>query len=159
LEHWRHQHRQRATGGWWALAGFSFQASAFLLRFFKQLEDGTTEPGRLAEMEQLSDILCPQDGRLTLIQVKRTLSRASLIAALEEAYLITDLCRRETPALLERLRFQIACRKKGTPLTIADLSMADVIETKGNTESWQAMLRQFDAAAPIIEEPEALDQL
>lgn len=159
LERWRHQHRKRAEGGWWSLAGFSFQASAFLLRFFPQLEKGTTEPGQLAEMEQLSDILCPQDGRLTLIQVKRTLDKASLVAALEEAYLITDLCRRETPALLGRLRFQIACRRKDTPLNVADLSMSDVIKADGDTESWQAMLRQFDALNPIIEEPDTLDQL
>jgi hypothetical protein len=159
LEHWRYQHRKRAEGGWWSLAGFSFQASVFLLRFFRQLENGTTEPGQLAEMEKLSDILCPLDGRLTLIQVKRTLDRRSLVAALEEAYLITDLCRRETPVLLGRLRFQIACRKKDTPLNVADLSMSDVTKADGDTESWQAMLSQFDALSPIIEEPDTLDQL
>ena len=141
------------------MAGFSFQASVFLLRFFRQLENGTTEPGPLAEMEQLSDILCPLDGRLKLIQVKRTLDRRSLVAALEEAYLITDLCRRETPALLDRLRFQIACRKKDTPLNVVDLSISDVIKTGGDAESWRVMLRQFDALSPIIEEPDTLDQL
>ncbi len=141
------------------MAGFSFQASVFLLRFFQQLENGTTEPGQLAEMEQLSDILCPFDGRLTLIQVKRTLDRRSLVAALEEAYLITDLCRRETPALLRRLRFQVACRKKDTPLNVSDLLMSDVIKEDGDAESWQAMLRQFDALTPIIKEPDTLDQL
>jgi predicted Zn-dependent protease len=159
LRHWKQQFTGRATGGWWALAGFAFQMSVFLLRFFQSLEEGTTEPGLLAEMEELSDVLCPHDGRLRLIQVKRTLTKATLVSAVKEAYLITDLCRRKTPALLGLLRFQIACRKIQTDITVTDLSMSDVIKTDGDATSWKAMRDQFDAENPIIEEPDPLDQL
>lgn len=159
LRLWRQKYPRRATGGWWALAGFAFQTSTFLLRFFQRLKKGATEPGQLAEMEQFSDILYTHDGRLTLIQVKRTLTKSTLVAAVKEAYLITDLCRCETPALLDRLRFQIACREKATPLNIANLSMSDVIETDSDPLSWQSMLNLFDPTNPIIEEPDALDQL
>lgn len=159
MQLWRQHYPRRAKGGWWALAGFAFQTSTFLLRFFQCLEKGTAEPGQLAEMEQLSDILYPRDGRLTLIQVKRTLTKSTLVTAVEEAYLLTDLCRRQIPSLLNRLRFQIACREKVTPLNITDLSIYDVIKAEGDPLSWQAMLDQFDSTNSIIEEPDVLNQL
>src|SRR5659263_350542 len=81
---WKKVYPKQAMGGWWALAGFSFQMSTFLLRFFQGIEKGTKEPGQLAEVEILSDILCPKDGCFTLIQAKRTLNRNSLLKALKE---------------------------------------------------------------------------
>lgn len=159
LGHWERQFHKRATGGWWSLVGFAFQTSTFLLRFFQQLENGGSDPGIIA-MERLSDVLCPDHGRLTLIQqVKLTLTKPQLIKAVEEAYLITDLCRRETPGLLPHLRFQIACRQKETELIPANLEMSDVIQEGGDPESWQAMMGQFDVIEPVIEEPDPLGQL
>ena len=58
----------------------------------------------LAEVERLSDILCPSDGRLLLIQAKRTLDAKALKEAVKEAYLITDFCRSEIPDILPYLR-------------------------------------------------------
>ena len=161
LSGWRTQHPRRAAGGWWALCGFGFQAGVFLLRFFRNLEDGSVEPGEFAEMEHLSDILCPEGGCLRLIQVKWTLTRSTLMAALEEAYLIVDLCRRETPELLRRLRFQIVCHgvQDGAPRDVRAGGMGDVIKEGGDAETWWAMLEQFDQAQPIAVEPDPLDQL
>src|SRR5262249_466892 len=129
LEEWRREHGRRDGGGWWALAGFSFQAGIFLHRFFENLQPtGNHEPGHFAEMERLSDILCPADGYFMLIQSKRPLSRSTLAKALEEAYLITELCLRTAPALLPRLRFQIACREvsAGCPVDLETLGKEDL---------------------------------
>src|SRR5256885_12976202 len=93
LDQWKKQFPKRASGGWWALAGFALQTNVYLLRFFKQLLNNV-EPKQAAEMEKLSDIICPVDGKFVLIQVKRTLTKVALVSALEDAYLITDLCRR-----------------------------------------------------------------
>jgi hypothetical protein len=158
LDQWKKQFPKRASGGWWALAGFALQTNVYLLRFFKQLEKHV-EPKLAAEMEHLSDIICPADDKFVLIQVKRTLTRASLVSAVEEAYLITDLCRRETPELLNHLRFQIACQTRVTALDVKDLSMSDVIESNGDQTSWNEMLSHFDSRAPIVEEPNSSDQL
>ncbi len=159
IQRWRQNHPKRASGGFWALSGFSFQASTYLLRFFKELIKGNAEPGMLAEMEHLSDILCPSDGRLTLIQVKRTLTKTSLAAALEEAYLLTQLCQTETPALFLRLRFQVVCRSNPQRIALADVKMHDAVQPDGDSSLWTAMLGAFDANEAIVEEPDPLDQL
>jgi predicted Zn-dependent protease len=148
--HWNKRFPRRATGGQWALAGFAFQANIYLLRFFQHLQNRVS-PTEAPLIEQLSDIVCPRDGKLVLHQVKRTLTKTTLVSAVEEAYAITDLCRHETPALLEHLRFQIVCHKSETPTTIFDLSMSDVVEN-GDSDSWNAMLGCFDATPAIVEE-------
>lgn len=158
LSNWRKEFPKRAAGGWWALSGFALQTSIYLLRFFQKVEKGA-EPGITAEMEHLSDIMSPTDGRLALIQVKRTLTKHALVSAVEEAYLITDLCRRKTPALLNNLKFQIACQRRVTIAEVANLSMGDVVSSGGDTASWDAMLSCFDEESPITQEPDALDQL
>ena len=73
-------------GGRWAMAGFALQGHAFLLRFFQGIAANVEDPLRLAELEGLSDILVPENDRLTLIQVKRSLDKRALVSALEEAY-------------------------------------------------------------------------
>jgi len=157
-QEWEHIQPRRAWGGRWSLAGFSFQASIFLLRFFQQIEERKEEPGLLAEMESLSDILCPKGGKLILTQVKLTLRRAELISAMQEAFHLTDLCHRVAPDLLEHLRFQIACRHREKTLLPTDLTQADVMPA-GDLQIWQAMLDCFDPTAPIIVEADPLDRL
>src|SRR5688572_13076536 len=39
---------RRAKGGWWALAGFSFQSIVYLLRFFEGVHKGAILPADLA---------------------------------------------------------------------------------------------------------------
>lgn len=159
IGYWQDQYPQRAAGGWWALAGFAFQFSTYLLRFFQHLEKGAGEPGQLAEMEKLSDIVCPSDGKFTLIQVKRTLNRSNLKVAVEDAYLVTDLCLKKIPELLPHLRFQIVCRQRGTETHIRDLSISEVLDSNADVTSWQVMLDKFDVENPIIEEANTLNHL
>ena len=160
LEFWRKEQPRRATGGWWALSGFAFQTSTYLLHFFKLLTGQAQEPGQLAEMERLSDILCPSPDLLTLIQVKRTLTSSALFAAIEEAYLMTDTCRRRTPDLLPRLRFQIACSKKDTSRCVHDVQLSDVFPGDDcDAACWQAMMQLFDPAESIIVAPDSMDTL
>ncbi len=156
---WKEVYPKQAMGGWWALTGFSFQMSTFLLRFFQGIEKGTKEPGQLAGVEILSDILCPKDGCFTLIQAKRTLNRYSLIKALREAYILTELCQKNLPNFVEKMRFQIACRKRENGVEIANISITDIIPIGGDELCWRIMLERFDKTQPIIEEPDTLGQL
>lgn len=159
MQRWWEQFPKRATGGFWALSGFSFKASIYLLRFFRELGKGTTEPGLLAEMEHLSDITCPSDDRLTLIQVKRTLTKQTLLTALEEPDLLTGLCRAVTPALFVRVRFQDVCRSKTQGITLTGAKLQDVLESGGDQSAWAAMLGAFDTSDPMLEQPDPIDQL
>jgi hypothetical protein len=155
---WRKNHGRPATGGWWSLAGFSYQAAAFLARFFQRVEQETIEPGTLAEMESISDIVCPADGFLRLIQVKRTLDLKAMRAFLKEAYLLTDLCRNHLSDLLPHLRFQVACRARITPQDPADVPMSEVL-ADGDAACWREMLDRIDPITPVLEERDPLDEL
>jgi hypothetical protein len=147
---------RRAKGGWWALAGFSFQSTFYLLRFFEGLQDGTKSPADLAKTELISDILIPKDGTFTLIQVKRTLDRPKLAAALREAYEIAKLC---DAGFLSKLRFKIACLECSTPAVPKDFTVEEIVGAAGDLGTWTRLLKCFDVEDAIIEEPDPLDHL
>ncbi|MBI2421336.1 MAG: hypothetical protein HYV27_00805 [Candidatus Hydrogenedentes bacterium] len=156
---WRAKHNKRAMGGIWALSGFSFQIAIFLVHFFDTVGRENEDPQQLPEFEQLSDLLCPQDRRYLLVQVKRTLNRTRLKEALKEFYTILALSREETPTLTSQLRFQVACKYRPSPsLTPSDITMEEVVDN-GDPETWQLLIRAFDEENPIIEEPDPLDKL
>ena len=146
---WTEHYPRRARGGLWALSGFAFQANELLIRLFEGLEAEDGEPGEIAEMERLSDVLHPRDGRFLIVQVKRRLDATALRSAAAELYRIVDLCRREVPDLLGALRFQIACRQRVTARQVGDLEL-DEIAPDGIESSWQALLAAFDSDAPIL---------
>ena len=147
---------RRAKGGWWALAGFSFQSALYLFRFFQQLQNSAKPPAELAKTELLSDILVPKDGLFTLIQVKRTLDRPRLAAALREAYEIAKLCDAD---LLAKLSFKIACIECATPARPKDFAAEEVGGDSVDIELWTRLLGCFDETDAIIEEPDPLDHL
>ncbi|GLS00425.1 hypothetical protein GCM10007859_04310 [Brevundimonas denitrificans] len=130
---------RRARGGWWALAGFSFQAAVYLQRFFEGLEQGNN-PTELAKTELLSDVFFPKNGLAQLIQVKRTLTVTSLRSALREAYEIALLCE---PSLLTRIRFRIACLNLQTTIRPRDLDPREVIGEDVKLEVWTAVVASF----------------
>jgi hypothetical protein len=147
---------RRSKGGWWALAGFSFQSALYLLSFFEGLQNGAKSPPDLAKTELLSDILVPNDGTFTLIQVKRTLDRPKLAAALQEAYAIAKLCDVD---FLAKLRFKIACIECTTPARPSDFSAEEIDGDSADIETWMRLLSCFDEDDAIIEEPDPLDHL
>ena len=154
---WEKQYPKRAKGGRWAMAGFALQGNLFLLRFFKGLAEGC-EPGMLAETEGLSDIIEPGNDNFTLVQVKRTLSKQSLVLALREAYLITQICIDKLPEALKHLRFQIAYQSRKTFLQPADIKFIKDLNGIDNKRTWQQMLKCFDET-PIIQIPDHSWQL
>lgn len=146
---------RRASGGLWALAGFSFQAAIYLQRFFQNLLDGNN-PTSLACIELLSDILVPEVSSFELIQVKRVLTVTSLKASLREAYEIAALC---ASGFLERLTFRIACLRRDTDMNPRDLDPAAVVGPDVDLSVWAAMIASFDAPDAICVEPDPLDRL
>ena len=109
-------------------------------------------------MESISDIVCPADGFLRLIQVKRTLDLRAMRAFLEEAYLLTELCRNHLSGLLPHLRFQVACRTRVTPQHPGDIPMSEVL-ADGDTACWSEMMERIDPITPVLEERDPLDEL
>src|ERR1039457_6046581 len=151
---WREEHKGAAYGGLGALSGFSFQAGVFLLKFFRNLAAGRSLPS----IEELSDILCPDDARaIAVVQVKRTLTRAKLAQALKEfAWIVRLIQDRHEATLLDSLRFQVTCGKREPGAAWpwpADAALPDVIRAKlGEIEAHQA--DPF-----IVEQPDPLEDL
>src|SRR6478752_6336312 len=136
----RAEHPASAYGGLWALSGFSLQAGVFLLHFFRNL----TANRALPSIEELSDILCPAEGQINLVmQVKRTLTRATLAKSLKEFALIIRLIKscKET-GLLKSLRFQVACGRREAnvewPWPVGAALPHDIRAMLGEMESHQA---------------------
>lgn len=149
----RWENQPGSKGGWWALAGFSFQAAVYLEKFFRGLHaNGSAR----AEFERLSDLCEFDSGCFRLIQVKRRLDLPALRSALREAYRIAVNC---DSALLNKLRFQIACQERATPKDPADISHTDVLGTDADSALWQHMLAQFDRECPIVESLDPIDRL
>jgi len=146
---------RRASGGWWALAGFSFQAGVYLLRFFERLQKGE-DPLDLVKTEIISDVLFKDSESIHLIQVKRTLTTSSLKKCLEEAYAVAELCDR---ALLARIKFKIVCLRRETTADLAKFDPALLLGPTVDRETWRAMLSSFDDENAISEEPDPLDRL
>ncbi|RCK48338.1 hypothetical protein TH25_14880 [Thalassospira profundimaris] len=147
---------RRAKGGWWALAGFSFQSSIYLTNFFHGLAKGRQSPEELAKTELLSDIFLPNRQKYTLIQVKRTLDRPKMRAALREAYEIATLC---DPGFLKKLDFKIACVKRATTAHPRDFSVEEIGGKNTNITVWQHLLTCFEKDDSILEQPDPLDHL
>jgi len=147
---------RRARGGWWALAGFSFQAAVYLQRLFEGLGEGRTLPDQLAKTELLSDIFTPKDGVYTLIQAKRTLDRPRMAAALREAYEISRLCE---PSLLQRVRFRISCIACTTPARPHDFLPEEVGVEDGDADAWRRFMACFDKDTAVVEEPDPIGHL
>jgi hypothetical protein len=146
---------RRAKGGWWALAGFSLQSALYLSRFFEGISVHNKTPTELARTELLSDILVPKSGKYVLTQVKRTLDRPKLAAAVHEAYDIATLC---DSAFLDSLQFKIACLHLDTIAAPKDLTLQEVVGDDGDPELFKRVVELFGDDA-IVEEADALDRL
>jgi hypothetical protein len=146
---------KRAAGGWWALAGFSFQAGVYLLNFFERLQKGE-DPLNLVRTEIISDIHFKDRESIHLIQVKRTLTTSSLKKCLEEAYAVAELC---DESLLTNIKFKIVCLHRETTADPAKFDPALIVGTTVNRATWRAMLSSFGDEDAIAEEPDPLDRL
>jgi len=164
MRFWAEDYPREAFGGRRALLGFAFQSGLYLLEFFQGVRDAKVEPGRLAEMERLSDILRPADGKFVLIQAKRTLNTSKLKEALDEARKITALCRDKTPDLLDVIRFQVACNRIEGDLATGKSTLFEVIDDLkaqpgADPETWKLVRERFSHDPPILVEADPIDRL
>jgi len=141
---WSQRERRRADGGWWALSGFSIQATIALDRFVRRaLIDGGSDT---FAFEAVSDF-ATLGNKIGLTQVKRTLTRATLIAAVREAKTIIDLC---SPALIGKLEFQIVCERDEIGIGPADLEAAEVFDEDAATAAdLKEVLARFSPTEPV----------
>lgn len=146
-EIWAAREPKRASGGFWALSGFSIQMLVALETFVRRIfvED---HPVDVAAVEQLSDILLSEGSGTRLIQVKKKLNAAGFASALREAYQIASHC---SPQLLQTLTFQVACQE-GDPSLEPGSIAAKSIFPKGETYDPVLLARvvaRFDANEPV----------
>lgn len=141
---WSQEERRRADGGWWSLSGFSIQAMIALDRFVRRaLIDGASDA---YAFEAVSDLSVAGD-KVCLIQVKRTLTRATLAAAVGEARTILDLC---SPAFAEKVEFQIVCERDEAGLKPSNLTPSEVFEDSAATPAeLSRVLARFNPTAPV----------
>jgi hypothetical protein len=98
------------------------------------------------EVETLSDTLLKLGSELHFTQVKRTLSRNSLGAAIAEACDIASLC---SPELLAQVKFQVVCERNDANLDFASAQPA-AEEGKAYDPTIVARTKQcFDPSEPI----------
>jgi len=141
---WSKKERRRADGGWWSLSGFSIQATIALDRFVRRaVIDGA--PDAYA-FEAVSDFSVTSD-KVSLTQVKRTLTRTTLAAAVGEARTILDLC---SPAFAEKVEFQIICERDEEGLKLSDLTPSEVFNDFAATPAeLSRVLARFNPATPV----------
>ncbi|WP_420132482.1 hypothetical protein [Rhodopseudomonas sp.] len=141
---WSHDERRRADGGWWSLSGFSIQATIALDLFVRRaLIEGASEA---YAFEAVSDLSVAGD-KVSLTQVKRTLTRSTLAAAVDEARIILDLC---SPAFAHKLEFQIICERDETGLKPSDLTPSEVFDDPAATRvELHKVLERFNPTAPV----------
>lgn len=143
-ERWASDETRRANGGWWSLTGFSIQATIAFERFVRRgIIEGRSDLFSFEDVSDLSEV----GEKIRLIQVKRTLKKAALAAAVEEACKIVALC---SPELLKKLEFQIICERDEAGLKPADLTAADVFKKDPPAPAHlKTALACFDRKEPV----------
>ncbi|WP_025828516.1 hypothetical protein [Acetobacter okinawensis] len=143
---WATTFSKRAHGGWWALSGFSLQTMAALARMLKN-ELIEKKPRGEVDIEAVSDAIINED-KISLVQIKRTLTKSTLEAAFAEAYDIASLC---STALQNQLQFQIVTMKQeaGATLNLTLALQAMRERTDIDKTLLQRTLAMFDNKVPI----------
>lgn len=141
---WSQEEGRRADGGWWSLSGFSIQAAIALDRFVRRaLIDGASDA---YAFEAVSDLSVTGE-KVCLTQVKRTLTRAALAAAVGEARTTLDLC---SPAFAQKVEFQIVCERNDAALKPSDLLPSEVFEDPAATSAdLSRVLASFNPMTPV----------
>lgn len=141
---WSQKERGRADGGWWSLSGFSIQAMVALDRFVRRAVIERAPDAYT--FEAVSDFSVLSD-KVSLVQVKRTLTRATLAAAVGEARIVLDLC---SPTFAQKVEFQIVCEHDRAGLKPSDLLPSEVFEdSKATIIDLNRILARYDPTAPV----------
>lgn len=141
---WSQEERRRADGGWWSLSGFSIQATIALDRFVRRAVIDRASDAYA--FEAVSDLSVVGD-KVSLTQVKRTLTRATLAAAVGEARTILDLC---SQAFAQKLEFQIVCECDEAGMTPSSLTPSEVFDDSAATPAdLTRVLARFNPTAPV----------
>ncbi len=113
---------KRANGGLYALSGFDFQLRLYLAELFEALvkPDALQQAGEVF-VEALSDIAKHDRSQLVLIQVKRTLTRATFKKAAEEMLAIDALLAEKYPTERPQVCFQVAALDIEKTATLSNL--------------------------------------
>jgi hypothetical protein len=141
---WSLKERHRADGGWWSLSGFSIQATIALDRFVRRaLIDGASEA---YSFEALADLSVAGE-KVGLTQVKRTLTRTTLAAAVREARTILDLC---SPTFAQKVEFQVVCERDEAGLKPSNLTPLEVFQDPAATVAdLGKILARFNPVEPV----------
>nr|VFJ62526.1 MAG: S1 RNA binding domain-containing protein [Candidatus Kentron sp. FW] len=152
LTRYEKEHPQRALGGVRALTGFDYQLRVYLADFVQTLAD-SKEAAHL--MEAFSDFA--QDtaqGDTVFVQVKRTLTRATLSAAAVEFATIDHFLRSEgfPPEQLPRYRIIARFSELDTDPSWGEIKLpARYLEEQPLIDCWAGIIRDGRLDRPRIE--------
>ena len=114
---------RRAFGGLYALAGFDYQIRVYVAHLAKALARGGDDRDGAGAVfiEALSDLAEGDSGGLVCIQVKRTLTAATLKSAAQEALAIDRFLADRDPAARDQVRFSVVASRGDPALGWDDL--------------------------------------
>ncbi len=110
---WETRHPRKASGGAYALSGFSFQFSLALLEVLEGWKGLTGDRRAIPTVfvELLSDVVKTSlDGSIVVTQVKRTQTPAAIRAGLEDLQSVYEVAAAEIPKQLSRIQLELAFR-------------------------------------------------
>lgn len=145
----------KAQGGRWALAGFSFQSLSYIELVVERVLAGSS-PADLPAFEQVSDMTSAIGDDFLLVQVKRTLHRASFRDAVLHFAKILDAAeqgRARWGELPDRLRFQIVCQTMYRPFDVDQVEASRIFDGEDAQSRWRT-LKAHLATPPIRVAPD-----
>ena len=147
LSAYEQQEKRRALGGIYALAGFDYQLRFYLADFIESLANQGTNldaAGRVY-LEALSDV-AKQDANnhLVCIQVKRTLTVATLKDAASEVLAIDRFLKDHYPSMRDQVKFNLVA-SQGCP----DIQWSHIPETHETHSIISQLLTRGQLLPPV----------
>ncbi|TMP20958.1 RNA-binding protein, partial [Pseudoalteromonas sp. S2721] len=143
------QEKRRALGGIYALAGFDYQLRFYLANFVESLTNQANdlEIAGGVFLEALSDVAKQDDnGHLVCIQVKRTLTLASLKDAASEVLAVDQFLKEQYPNMLGKVKFNLVASQGSS-----DIQWSDIPATHKTYSIISQLLTEKRLLSPRIE--------
>lgn len=139
---------RRASGGLYALAGFNYQLRLYVAQLAEALaaSENDLETAGQVFMEALSDLAHRENDKLICIQVKRTLTRATLKDATTEFTAIESFLKQRYPNERSQFKYELVASQG-----VADLNWGDLAANTPERTTADELLSQGRLEQPRIE--------
>lgn len=127
LELYEKDQPRRATGGIYAMSGFNYQLNLYVAQLVESLTSSKEEVEQAGNVfiESLSDLAITSEDNLVCIQVKRTLTVASLKSSAAEFVAIENFFEKNSSVSYKQVRFRLVASRGDSNITWSKLSSSD----------------------------------